>query len=276
MNPLPLNLSVTTDYARGTGDPSPYLRRIADAGFTHVHWCHQWNTDFIYSQPEIARIREWLADCRLKVLDLHASVGPEKNWASPREYERLAGVELVKNRIEMTARLGADVIIMHIPRGNDSQPLRLSLVELEPYAKSLGIRIAIENCGDFDAIRRVLVEHDPDYLGLCYDCGHGNREQNGLDHLETLKDRLISVHLHDNDGSSDQHKLLFSGTVDWARLARIIATSAYSKCVSMEVAMRNTGMQDEAAFLSRAYETGKHFSAMIQTAREHQASVHSL
>ena len=34
-------LSITTGYAREKGDPSPDLRHIAEAGFSHVHWGHQ-------------------------------------------------------------------------------------------------------------------------------------------------------------------------------------------------------------------------------------------
>ena len=261
-----MNLSITTDYAKDVGDPSPYLRRIADASFTHVHWCHQWNTDFIYAAPEIEQIRTWLADFGLRLLDLHGSVGPEKNWASPHEYERLAGVELVKNRIEMTARLGGDAVVMHVPEQPGCEPLRRSLAEIEGLARRLGVRLAIEN-GSFDAIGRLLAEHGPEYLGLCYDAGHGNLAADGLGRLELLKDRLISVHLHDNDGSADQHNLPFSGTVDWARLARIVAASSYTKCVSMEVSMRNAGVKDEAAFLARAFEGGERFGRMVEGER---------
>jgi len=261
-----MQLSITTDYAKDTGDPSPYLKAIADAGFTHVHWCHHWNTDFLYSTWEIDQIRKWLADCGLKLLDLHASVGPEKNWASPREYARQAGVELVRNRIEMTAQLGGDVVIMHIPAEPGCNPLRRSLDELRDSARQLNVRIALEN-GKFPAIREVLSAYDPGYLGLCYDSGHGNLDGIGLDQLTVLKDRLISVHLHDNNGQKDQHKPLFSGTIDWARLARILAESAYRKCVSMEVTMGNAGIADEKEFLRLAYETGTRFSRMIDDCR---------
>ncbi len=30
-------LSITPDYVESTGDPQPYLERIAAAGFTHIH-----------------------------------------------------------------------------------------------------------------------------------------------------------------------------------------------------------------------------------------------
>jgi len=255
-------LCITTDYLTDHGDPSPCLKRIADAGFTHIHWCHHWKTDFIYTRGEIDQISRWLADYGLRLLDLHGSVGPEKNWTSPCEYIRRAGVELVKNRIDMTARLGGGVTIMHIHDATCHDPVMKSLDALEKYAKSRGVRIAIEN-GVFQDIRHVLTRWGPDYVGLCYDSGHGNLICNGLDELDGLKDRLISIHLHDNDGASDQHKLLFSGTVDWPRLASLLARSSYDKCVSMEVSMDNAGIPDESIFLRRAFDTGTRFQQMI-------------
>ena len=261
-------LSVTTDYAKDTGDPSPYLKRIADAGFSHIHWCHHWNTDFLYSKWEIEQIKSWLKEYGLKLLDLHGSAGNEKNWASPQDYQRLSGVELAKNRIEMTAYLGADVVIMHVPGDPESIAIRKTLDDIEPFAREYNVRIAIEN-GKFEAISKLLSEYGPEYLGLCYDCGHGNiTGANGLDNLEILKDRLISVHLHDNDGNGDQHQILFMGTVDWKRLAKIIAKSSYKKPVSMEVTMGRSGIPDEMEFLAKAFETGTTFAGMIA---EHKA-----
>jgi hypothetical protein len=40
------------------------------------------------------------------------------------------------------------------------------------------------------------------------------------------------------------------GTVDWPGLARIIASSSYTKPLSFEVAMRASGIEDEAEFLA--------------------------
>ncbi len=270
-------LSITTDYVRDTGCPGPYLRDIADAGFTHVHWCHHWNTDFLYSDSEIDQISAWLATYGLRVLDIHASHGREKAWASPYEYARLAGIELVKNRIAMAATLGSDVIILHLPPSIESgvegaaaadpwltQVCR-SLDALAPFARERGVRIGLENMGhdDFLRLRQLFSLYGPEFLGLCYDAGHGNLDGQGLMHLEHLKGRLISVHLHDNDGSGDQHKPVFSGTIDWDRLARIIAASAYRKCVSMEVSIQSSGFDDEVAFLEHVHETGTVLSAMI-------------
>ena len=66
-------LSLTSDYVTGTGDPSPSLRLRAEAGFTHVHWCHQWRSDFLYADSEIEQIGRWLGEYGLKLNDVNAS-----------------------------------------------------------------------------------------------------------------------------------------------------------------------------------------------------------
>lgn len=268
-------LSITTDYAADTGCPEPYLRRIAEAGFTHVHWCHHWNTDFLYEDCEIEQIECWLHRYNLQLTDLHASAGKEKAWGSLREYERLAGVELVANRLAMTARLGSDVIIMHLPDLKDPATrdaawtqVCKSLDTLKPIARRHGVRIAIEN-GPFVEIDKILSSYEPEYVGLCYDCGHGNLVPDGLEWLDKLKDRLISIHLHDNDGTADQHNLPFwlGGTVNWKHLAEILAGSAYGKWVSMESTMKRSGMTDEQEWLTQGFQAGTQFARMIEQHR---------
>lgn len=278
-------LAITTDYAADRGCPGPCLARIAAAGFDAVHWCHHWNTDFLYAEPEIDRIERWLSEYGLKLLDLHASAGCEKNWGSHLDYERRAGVELVENRIRMTARLGGDVAILHVPdpsagvaADDHEEALRRSLDAIEPVARGCGVRIAFENRGhdDFRQLRRLFDLYDAGYAGLCYDAGHGNLGGRGPDHLEETRNRLLSVHLHDNDGTADRHGIPFTGTVDWERLAGIVARSAYGKCVSLESNMRGTPGMSEETFLARAREAGERLARMIGAARRRCRAAESL
>ncbi len=101
------------------------LRKIADAGFTHIHWCHEWEGDYIYSSFEMQQIREWMDECGLQGKALHASKGSRKNvnirrehyrrdYTSDWEYNRKAGVELIKNRIDMAVCLGVHEIVLHL------------------------------------------------------------------------------------------------------------------------------------------------------------------
>lgn len=268
-------LSIATDYVTDYGSPEPYLRRIAEAGFSRVHWCHHWCHDFFYEDCELEQIEKWLDKFGLKVLDIHASAGSEKNWSSLLEYERVAGAGLVKNRLEMAARLDTDVIVMHAKygAGEPEEPERFwaqlfkSLDGLEPVARRLGVRIAIEN-GAPEMLDHISSNYPPDYIGICYDSGHGNHIDGMLDWLDKNKGRLIAVHLHDNDGQSDQHKIPFTGTIDWGRLAEIIAGSSYEKCMNLECLTRNSGVEDEKEFLKKSHGAGEKFSAMVDKYRK--------
>jgi sugar phosphate isomerase/epimerase len=271
-----MDLSMTTDYVTYLGNPEPYLRRIAEAGFTHIHWCHEWNTAHFYSDEEVKLITTWLRNVGLRLLDLHAPHGVGKGWGSGIEEERLAAVQLIRNRIDMTAELAGGAIVLHLPP-KPSHPrdldvyhvtLRRSLDDLEQHTLSASIKIALENMGndDFEDLEQLFSAYDPDFLGLCYDSGHGNIGTSGLNNLERFRDRLVSIHIHDNDGTHDHHELPFSGTVDWMRLSQIIATSSYKGCVSLEANMRGKTIE-ESAYLREAYQAGSALARLIEDAR---------
>jgi sugar phosphate isomerase/epimerase len=177
----------------------------------------------------------------------------------------------------MTGRLGGDAVIMHIgvepAEAGAAQAfwdrVRRTFDELEPVARRAGVRIALENGvpANFSSIRRVFGLYGPDYVGLCYDSGHGNVVGTGLDFLDECKDRLIAVHLHDNDGASDQHRLPWMGTVDWERLTRLVAASAYRKPINLEVSQKNSGFDDGERFLAVALEAASKLTGMVGTAK---------
>jgi sugar phosphate isomerase/epimerase len=266
-------LSMTTDYFQSTGDPEPYLRRIAEAGFTHVHWCHQWNTDFLYSHYEVAQIARWMKEFGFAVLNIHASRGQEKDWGSLREFVRLSGVELVQNRIQMAADLHCDVVILHIPPPPDGEgssdgkfagQLYRSMDTLTEFAHSRGVRIALENMigDDYVFLDALLVRYEPGVLGFCFDSGHANMAPDGSGVLERHKERLIAVHLHDNDGKNDQHKIPFTGTIEWTRSMQIVSSSPYQAGINLEVVIRETGIDSEHEFLKQTLDAGRKLLAM--------------
>ena len=263
-------LSMTSDYFKGVGDPAPYLVRIAAAGFTHVHWCHQWNTDFIYSAAEVEYIARALRDNGLQLLNLHASNGVEKGVASPHEHERLAGVELVRNRLYMTARLGGEAVVLHAPE-MDSAPFRRTLAELEREFIACGVRLAIENTGgNFPALLGYLRDFPPEYLGICYDNGHANLPEFAayLCDMPEIAPRIYAFHLHDNDGLTDQHLLPFAGTADWAEVVRLIAASPCRGNINLESNMRCSPDMPEEEYLRRAFCAAGKLAEMVGAIRQ--------
>ena len=246
-------LGLNTDYLTASGSPKDCLRRIAEAGFSHVMWCHQWNTDFLYGEPEWAAIAGWLREYHLRLMDIHATHGKEKCWYSTVEYERQAGVELVANRLRMLKRLdGEGVLTLHPPYLRDwpaetpaadrekyaalaerqFEAMCKSLDDLAPLLRQEHVRIAVENLphDNWVMLKRLLDRFPPEILGITYDSGHGNiadlpGETPRLDDLEALSGRLLALHLHDNHGAGDEHLPPFLGTVNWKRLAGILAHS---------------------------------------------------
>lgn len=267
-----MELSMATDYVKDTGDSEPYLRKIADAGFKHIQWIHHWKHDFIYTKPEIQRVAKIMKELNISLYDIHGSDCPEKNWFSTFEDQRLAGVEIIKNRIEMCKALGGSVIIMHIPVMNSEdigkwRQLKKSLNELEKFCIKKSVKIAIENepFDKFDGIRELFSEYSPKFIGLCYDSGHGNIGGKGLENLNTVKERLISLHLHDNNGSVDQHNPVFTGTIDWKKLAKIISSSPYKKFLTFEIVMKLPDVNAEKLFLKSTYKNGLELLKMVKT-----------
>ena len=298
-----LEIALNSDYVRSTGDPEPFLQRMAEAGFTAVHWCHQWLGEHRYRPKEIRRIAGLLKSCGLRMTDLHGVVGLFSDWTSGSELRRRAGVGLINNRIEMTADLGGDAVVLHLPEGRlrDSKLLkavRKSLDELEPASRDAGVRIALENLptpGHMELLVKLFGEYPPEYLGLCYDSGHGNMVGNGIELLETLLagepnggpaesraehrhqgrtvSRLAAMHLHDNHGERDLHLPPFRGSIDWERLMRVIARAyqgGYSKPLCLECSIRHSSFErsrwGESEFLRESLQAGRRIEELKELA----------
>lgn len=232
--------SINTDFKGDHGDPTSRLEAIAAAGFSHIQWIHHWNTDFIYTKPEIDYIKKVMKKNNLSLFETHASKGIEKLWYSDTEYQRQAGVELVKNRMLMTKELGGDVIVLHPFKTEDpllyekyfESGLR-SLKELNKVYEETGVKIALENGRCLEAYRiieKYFSFFSSDFLVFCWDTGHSNNI--GIDVFDKAaklaKERLYALHLNDNIVIGfDEHRLPFDGTADWNKIAEVIALSPY-------------------------------------------------
>ena len=119
-----------------------------------------------------------------------------------------------------------------------------TLDQLVPEAEKLGIIIAVENSFEptntADEVLYFINKFPSPYVGVCYDAGHANIMTSiGKDPslygkdllypwndkivsedraLEKLAPHIVTCHLHDNNGYSDQHDLPGTGTICWETL----------------------------------------------------------
>ena len=216
----------------------------------------------VYGEPGLAEARAMLADAGLWVADTHGAIAGGAREYSLDPVEHAAGLALHADRIAFTAALGGDVVVLHPPdvEAGDLEAATERMVaacrELAPIAAGHGVRLAIENIWPAErnrlVISRLLAELPATLLGFCLDAGHAN-VAGDLDWLiEHAFDRLLAVHLHDNDGSGDQHLLPGDGTVNWNKVASALRAAGYDKVRNLELSMSARYGADEPAFLAEA------------------------
>ena len=182
-----------------------------------------------------------------------------------------------------TAALGAPVCVLHttttIWLGPDADPEEMFRLNRElfyqviPFAKSLGIRVATETFGDavgFDCVdffgdmenflRGYLeIKEVPDLADgftVCVDTGHSNKAMlfgnpNPADVIRRIGADIQVLHLNDNDGLTDQHKLPMSGNIDWNDVLDALDEVGYTGVYNMELKLGAYGdevAQQHAAF----------------------------
>lgn len=287
------------------------LKMISDAGFSHIHWCHEWGSEYIYSASEMLQIRDLLQDNKLQIFGIHASEGlyegdnskfryrseiqNRKSYSSQNEYNRQAGVDLIKNRVDLAHILGATEIVLHMQQPYmtfDEKPsyradyytqVVKSFDELMPYCLEKNVRICLENClgtplhAQFYEFDTMFNLYPDNFLGLCFDTGHGNVVNSDcLSIARRYKNRLILVHLSDNHGlqddicwtdddkmgKCDEHQLPFAATFDWDGLAKILSDAPLYKlpCILETVCKTD----DKEQYLKDALTAGNKFSSMVR------------
>lgn len=303
------------------------MAKLEKAGITHVHWAHDWDYEYIYSQWEMLQIKEILEKHHLQVKAVHATEGNtrcrvingqpvfvnrtrmcdfRKDFTSPHEYNRLAGVELLLNRVDLAALVGAKEIVTHmvipyedfenIPgfKENYWKQVYKSFDAMEPYCRAKGIRIAVENmiCTpkkyQYEKFDRLFERYSADYVGLCYDSGHSlitieddSNKEPDWKLLERYKDRLIAMHLDDNlgidyslskdiDGAiqkSDKHWIPFKGIASWDKICELIAASPYELPLLLEIVVPKDTIEAEMAGLAEAKAVGEKLTNMVLSYR---------
>lgn len=174
---------------------------------------------------------------------------------------RQTSIEQARHAIALAKQISATLITIHPTPCRDSERDSLvqrerlqrdALIEICADAEAQGVVVAIENMPSrnvyapaycsFDGLFVLLEEIGT--LGFTLDVGHANVAGVSLRTVvPRLGQRLRHIHIHDNDGSTDQHLPVGCGTVDWHGLIQSLLLSGYAGLLEME-------FQGEAALLT--------------------------
>lgn len=141
-------------------------------------------------------------------------------WEEGRKGERLKK-RLIKD-VKIAAKYGFTCVVVHL-YGKWSIIGKQRLLEVLRVCHKKNLPLAIENIDCQELFVKVFEEIKDDYLRFCYDSGHSNVFDKDFDYLEKYGDKLITLHLHDNDGNIDSHTLNKFGNIDWKKLGEKLA-----------------------------------------------------
>lgn len=181
------------------------------------------------------------------------------NLASLIPAARATAVARSQRGIDYAAEAGASCAVLHSGRHYLRHPLADALAESAVRAsldelKDPAVPVALENLalGDDDLVREPgslaeLTAYAGKGFGNCLDLGHAFVEarqpwrpeaQRGEDliaaYIAMLGDRIIHLHLHNNDGLSDQHLPTSQGGVDYRRYATFLKNFTGTACLEIK------------------------------------------
>lgn len=250
------------------------LRRIAAAGF---RWVELWS-DGCHVDPrhelDVRAVARLMRELGIGAHSVHTPFGGLE-LGHPVRCEGAGARALITATIERAASLGARIAVVH-PNSYEG-PLEPSLHErsLEEArliaaaaldaADRCDVRIALENMvavgyWRFGTSVAELAKAFPDpRIGLCLDVGHATVQGSDLaSEVRAAGDRLVALHVHDNDGRTDQHLPPLRGTVRWADLDRALDEIGFAGRRVLEVGYRpgeEEALLTEAASLWQRWPT---------------------
>ncbi len=201
---------------------------------------------------------------------------PVVNVVHPERARRVAAMDELKRGLEVGESIPFRFFVLHLDaRDQDwsEQVLEHAVTAIEhlrAFARPLGVTLAVENLNNEVTLPAHLIEvlnvgHFAD-VGICLDAGHAHiiaskhaRERSKTEDatgaatvtrdaivaefvrdVRTLLPRVVTTHLHDNDGSRDAH--LFPGAnavaadgVPWQELMPLLRDAPHKPAANLEL-----------------------------------------
>jgi sugar phosphate isomerase/epimerase len=254
----PRRFGVSTHLYHGQRLSRDHLIAVAQHGFGAIE-LFATRTHFDYHNPAaVADLQQWLADAGLELHGVHAPVtssyvagrwGHPLTLASVDPAARAAAVAEAEQALYIARRIPLQVLVVHLglprtqsasPGDNNRDGARRSVEELQLLASPLGVRVAVEvipnelsRAGSL--VHFVEEDIDAPEVGVCLDFGHAHMDGDLLDAIETVSGHVITTHVHDNRGRTDDHLVPFEGTIDWPAAMTAVQKIGYDQTLLFEI-----------------------------------------
>lgn len=162
---------------------------------------------------------------------------------------RDAALEKYQQAIFFAGEIGAEYVVIHpglicdvsVSKREAVDMAAASISSLREYAGKWKVKLAVENVGDCNTsiftVRSFIdfVVSMGDNVGYLIDTGHAfiNRwDIPGL--IRKAGNKLMAIHLHDNDGREDDHLAVGEGAIDWAPVFAAIKETTHNPHLVLE------------------------------------------
>jgi sugar phosphate isomerase/epimerase len=160
--------------------------------------------------------------------------------------------DLMKTAIEFTAEAGGEIVVIHPDNYKSAEENAQMYLELLPFAKSCGVKIATENMWNWKSgadhassaacsnpqsfLAHLQAVNDPDFVA-CLDIGHAQMRgmnTSAAEMIRALGHHLQALHIHDNDRLHDSHQLPFTMDIDFVSVTDALREIGYSGWLTLE------------------------------------------
>ncbi|NLO01433.1 MAG: sugar phosphate isomerase/epimerase [Bacteroidales bacterium] len=198
-----------------------------------------------------------------------AQFGYPTSLCSPLQSIRKDSIEYIKNSIDTSLSLGCKKVSLCPGRTlygqgytKGMQDLISSLDQLVEYSLKKGVLLLLEPAHMYesdlvltieDGVRLIREQKYPN-MGIALDTGHCHVNKESLtDSLLIMNSNNIPVHIHldDNNGLSDQHKIPGEGTINFIPFLQVLNKSGYDGFLTVELGFDYTADPDAAAYKSK-------------------------
>ena len=226
---------ISVPYKNVNATPIETLDTIKECGFNNV-FLKWYDEDWSISQFQQA---EYCKKIGLNITFAHLGYqNVSYIWSPDKVYDSF--VDRYCNDLDDLKKYDINLAVMHT--SGRKQLFTINEIGLNRFkaivehAYKLGITIAFENTS-FKQDLEYLLDNLKDYdnVGLCFDSGHYHVYFKDDFDLIKYKDRIKCIHLHDNDGLSDQHIIPFDGNINWNNIMKQLDICNYKGPLTLEV-----------------------------------------
>lgn len=182
----------------------------------------------------VGDVAQWFSDHDIALHSVHAPLFNDFDWgrlgglpisvAHLERRLRIDSMDEIKRAIDVAERLPFRYLVLHLGLPNDEYDPRkfdaafTSIEHLNIFAKARGVSILLENIpNQLSTPERLIqfINYTRLNLKVCFDTGHAHMGDGVQPAFASLKDFVISTHIHDNRRLKDDHLLPFDGGIDW-------------------------------------------------------------